>query len=157
MKTILEVRSDSAGGELAPSSIAIRRCAMQEIQAHAREGYPNEVVGILAGDRRSRSVVRAEPLVNERVDRLRDRYHVDGLALLRAERRLRVEGLLAVGYYHSHPDHPARFSAFDLQHAQPGMSYLILSVYGGEIVEVQSWRLTDDGTDMWAETIEIGD
>ena len=49
-----------------------------------------------------------------------------------------------VGYYHSHPDHPARPSDFDREHAWPGTSYMIISVIKGRVVDGRSWRLTDD-------------
>ena len=49
-----------------------------------------------------------------------------------------------MGYYHSHPDHPARPSEFDREHAWPGVSYLIVSVEKGKVADARSWRLTDD-------------
>jgi proteasome lid subunit RPN8/RPN11 len=74
-----------------------------------------------------------------------------GLRALAA--KLDAEGLEVVGYYHSHPDHPARYSDFDRDHALPNMSYVITSVVGGSIADTRSWRLRDDRTAMDEETI----
>ncbi len=134
--------------------LAIVRGQMDRIHAHAREGYPHEVVGILAGDRSCSSVSRVHPLINERADTV-NRYRVDGLLVLRAEQGLEAEGLEVVGYYHSHPDHPAQYSDYDRDHALPHMSYLITAVHDGEITDTRSWRLEEDRSEMREETIQI--
>lgn len=125
------------------------------MHAHAREGFPHEVVGILAGDRATNRVSRVEPLVNERADAAHNRYKVSGLVLMRAEQRLQDEGLEIVGYYHSHPDHPAQYSDYDRDHALPNLSYVIVSVRGGEVADTLSWRLREDRTAMDAEPVEL--
>jgi proteasome lid subunit RPN8/RPN11 len=127
--------------------------AVAEMNTHAREGYPHEVVGILAGDARTRTVQRALGLVNERADSPRNRYAVGPLALQRAEQGLEAEGLTVLGYYHTHPDHPAQYSAYDRDHAWPNLSYVILSVVAGEVVDTLAWRLREDRSAMDAETI----
>ena len=134
--------------------LAIVRGQMDRIHAHAKEGYPHEVVGILAGDRSSSAVSRVHPLINERADTV-NRYRVDGLLVLRAEQGLEAEGLEVVGYYHSHPDHPAQYSDYDRDHALPHMSYLITAVHDGEITDTRSWRLEEDRSEMREETIQI--
>jgi len=133
----------------------IDRAELDKLHAHACEGYPHEVVGILAGERSSGHVSRVRPLVNERADSAHNRYKVSGLVLMKAERALEAEGLEIVGYYHSHPDHPAQYSDFDRDHALPNMSYLITAVHSGEIVDTLSWRLVEDRTSMDAEDITI--
>ncbi|HMV66587.1 MAG TPA: M67 family metallopeptidase [Myxococcota bacterium] len=126
---------------------------LARMHAHAVEGYPHEVVGILAGQ--GRHVSRVAPLVNERADSAHNRYLVSGLMLARAEQRLEDQGLTILGYYHSHPDHPARYSDFDRDHALPNLSYVIVSVREGEVADTLSWRLADDRSEMHAETIHI--
>ncbi|MFM2162692.1 MAG: hypothetical protein RLZZ383_2204 [Pseudomonadota bacterium] len=121
--------------------------------AHAREGYPHEVVGILAGEGASRRVTRVAALVNERADSAHNRYAVGPLALQRAERALEAEGLSILGYYHSHPDHPAMYSEFDRDHAWPNLTYVIVSVVAGEVVDTRAWRLTEDRAAMEHEAI----
>jgi proteasome lid subunit RPN8/RPN11 len=125
---------------------------LERLHAHAREGHPYEVVGILAGDRASGRVRRVVPLVNERADSPRNRYVVSGLVLHRAEEALVAEGLEVVGYYHSHPDHPALYSDFDRDHALPNMAYLITSVelHDGalRIADTRVWLLREDRSAM---------
>lgn len=130
---------------LAPAAAAIRD--------HALAGYPHEVVGILAGDRGTGTISEAAPLENRSPDRARDRYQVDGLELLKAERSLESRGLDIVGYYHSHPDHPAMYSDTDRDLALPHMAYLIAAVRGDSfaaptLVETRCWRLREDRSEM---------
>jgi proteasome lid subunit RPN8/RPN11 len=127
------------------------------MHAHAEEGFPHEVVGILAGSRAVHRVTRVVALINERADSPANRYHVSGLTLMRAEQALEADGLDVVGYYHSHPDHPSQYSEFDRDHALPAMSYLIVSVRGGRVATEQSWRLRDDRSAMDEEPISIDD
>ena len=127
---------------------------LEKLQSHAEEGYPHEVVGILAGSRKDSLVTRVHPLINERAD-TRNRYRVDGLILMRAERSLEAEGLEIVGYYHSHPDHPAQYSEYDRDHALPNMSYVICSVLNGRAVKTLSWVLAEDRSLMTPQSISI--
>jgi proteasome lid subunit RPN8/RPN11 len=76
--------------------------------------------------------------------------------VLAAHKEARSLGLDIVGYYHSHPDHPAQPSDFDREHAWPGLSYLIVSVQGGKVAEARSWRLTDERDRYEEETVEQG-
>ena len=125
------------------------------IRQHAENGYPHEVVGILAGDAASATVTRVAHLVNERSTEARTRYRVSGLMVMRAEQALEAEGLQVLGYYHSHPDHPSRYSEYDRDHALPNLSYLIVSVRDGASGDMQSWRLRDDRSAMDEETIHL--
>ncbi len=135
--------------------LTIRVAELARLHAHAREGYPYEVVGILAGSRADGRVTRVVPMINERADSPQNRYVVSGLVLYRAEDTLAAEGLEVVGYYHSHPDHPARYSDFDRDHALPNMAYVITSVVSGEIADTRSWRLREDRSAMDEEPIRI--
>ncbi len=136
-------------------SVELLPQAAAAIQAHALGGYPHEVVGILAGHRGSGRVSQIHRLVNRRQDRAADRYEVDPLALMKAERSLEAEGLEIVGYYHSHPDHPAMYSDTDRDLALPEMAYLIASVGSTsngvstpQLLELRCWRLRDDRGEM---------
>ncbi|MDP2310089.1 MAG: M67 family metallopeptidase [Pseudomonadota bacterium] len=130
---------------------------LARVHAHAVSGYPHEVVGILAGNRGTNVVTHVVSLVNERADSPANRYQVSALVLHRAEQALEAEGLEVVGYYHSHPDHPARYSDFDRDHALPNMSYVITSVMAGSIADTRSWRLRDDRAAMDEELIRTED
>jgi proteasome lid subunit RPN8/RPN11 len=130
---------------------------LRKLHLHAQEGYPHEVVGILAGSRSHNTVRQVVPLHNERSDSPANRYQVSGLVLMRAEEALEAEGLEVVGYYHSHPDHGAAYSEYDRDHALPNMSYVITAVRAGEVSETLSWRLDEDRSSMLAEPISIED
>ena len=138
-------------------TLTLSRAELQRLHAHAVEGYPHEVVGILAGRRSTGQVRRVQPLLNERADSPQNRYQVSGLVLLRAEQALEREGLEIIGYYHSHPDHPAQYSDYDRDHALPNMSYLITAVHEGQVSDTLSWRLVEDRSQMNPESILIED
>lgn len=136
-------------------TLIVEADARARIEAEAVAGYPFEVVGILAGDRRSGRITTAQPLTNQDAERPGDRYVVDGLALMKAERALEAQGLDILGYYHSHPDHPAMYSDTDRDLALPTMAYLITSVRGPDApateprsAETRCWRLRDDRSAM---------
>lgn len=120
--------------------------AEQAIRAHAKADYPHECCGALIGTEKGdwRVVHYALRLANERVDERERRFFISPQQVLMAERRARQAGLLLLGFYHSHPDHPAVPSEYDRQHALPWYSYVIISVHQGEPGELRSWRLRDD-------------
>lgn len=133
-----------------PEEIAAR------VREHGERGYPEEVCGMLLGRATgdSRVVVEAFELENERVDSRANRYAVSARSMLRAERRAREAGLDVVGYYHSHPDAPARPSGYDLEHATwPNISYPIVSVREGKAADLASWVLADDRSELQPEEI----
>jgi proteasome lid subunit RPN8/RPN11 len=70
-----------------------------------------------------------------------------------AEKRASETGRTLIGFYHSHPNHPAVTSAFDLEHAWPNLRYLILSVRGGRPEEARTWRLREDRSAFDEETV----
>ena len=145
------------------------------IRDHAAADYPAECCGILLGqaDGESKEVAETLPLPNLRRDQeraqefvpLRDpgreselnRYLIDPRQQLEAEKQARARGLAAIGYYHSHPDHPARPSEYDREHAWPWYSYVIVSVAAGRAQEVQSWVLADDRSRFEPERLELCD
>jgi proteasome lid subunit RPN8/RPN11 len=130
--------------------VSFDRTERARMIAHAERGFPHEVVGILAGSRSTGHVTRVEALENERADSPANRYAVSSLVMMRAEQRLEAEGLEIVGYYHSHPDHPARYSDFDREHALPNMAYVIISVLAGRADAVCAWLLAEDRSSMSA-------
>lgn len=134
----------------------------EAIRAHGARGYPDEVCGALLGrevDAGGNGVLRevtvVVPLENRRQDSRRNRFSVTPEDVLRAERLARDQSLELVGWYHTHPDHPARPSEFDREHAWPWYSYVILGVAAREPGEMTSWRLADDRSGYAAESIEV--
>ena len=121
--------------------------ALHAIQQHAEQGYPSEVVGVLAGDRNEQKVSKVAPLVNLK-DSTPNRYRADSKELWRVEQNLEDLGFDILGYYHSHPDHPSQFSQYDKDLALPNMNYLIISVHQGNAQQIQTWRLRDDRSTM---------
>lgn len=122
---------------------------LERIREHGRATYPEECCGVMLGrfDRVAgrTDVTRLVAEENQREDQHRhNRYLITPQSVLRADREARAEGLSIVGYYHSHPDHPARPSDFDREHAWPGVSYLIVSVEKRNVADIRSWRLADD-------------
>ena len=116
-----------------------------KIRRHGEETYPNECCGILVGtsegDIRSvRSVVRCD---NVRTDSSQTHYHIDPRQLVRSQREARESGLDIIGFYHSHPDHPAQWSPTDLEQAHwIGCSYVITSVENGKAAQTNSFALS---------------
>lgn len=128
--------------------LVISKALRDELDEHTIEGYPHEVVGLIAGDSATNTVLRIHPLINERADSPRNRYVVSGLFVAKAERALEALGLDVLGTYHSHPDHPARYSDYDRDHALPNLTYLIVSVRDGAVADRLAWRLREDRSAM---------
>lgn len=130
--------------------------AMAAIQAHGEEGYPYEICGVMLGPRGGRGrVTQTERARNTIVDRAHDRYEIDPRDLIRIEREADERGLELVGYYHSHPDHPAQASATDAQRSWAGPVYLIVAVHGGKAVDQNAFVAERDGGPMRSEPLEI--
>jgi proteasome lid subunit RPN8/RPN11 len=142
----------------------------ERIRRHGAETFPHECCGALLGrdsapdagaqsvpDRpaQARQILDLFPLINRRDDSPRNRFALSAEDVRDAEKAARERGLDLVGWYHSHPDHPARPSQFDREHAWPWYSYIIVSVMSGAPAEMTSWRLNDDRQDYSAEKIEI--
>ena len=82
------------------------------LPAHGEQTYPQECCGVLLGrmEEEERQVVETVRCGNTRADRPQDRYNIDPRELVRIQRQGRERGLDVFGFYHSHPDHPARWS-----------------------------------------------
>jgi proteasome lid subunit RPN8/RPN11 len=115
-----------------------------KIRRHGEETYPNECCGILLGTsegdvRTVRSTIRCN---NTRTDSPENRYHIDPRELLRIQREAHESGLDIVGFYHSHPDHPAHWSQTDFEEAHwIGCSYVITGVENGMATQTNSFAL----------------
>ena len=120
----------------------------EELRRHGEETYPHECCGVLLGELRdgARIVHDAVRCANVRSDSPQDRYQIDPAELCRLLREARERQLEIVGFYHSHPDHPARWSATDLEEAHwLGCSYLITSVEQGRATQTNAFLLMGDG------------
>jgi proteasome lid subunit RPN8/RPN11 len=115
------------------------------IRQHGGETYPHECCGVLLGrfaDDGTKTVSRIARCGNTREDSPHNRYHIDPKELIRIQREGRERGEDIVGFYHSHPDHPARWSPTDLAEAHWfGCSYVITSVDKGVATITNSFEL----------------
>jgi proteasome lid subunit RPN8/RPN11 len=121
------------------------------IGAHGAETYPDECCGALYG--RDGVVKATFALPNTTEEGPRRRFLVRPEDYRAAERRATELGQELLGFYHSHPDHPARPSQYDLDHAWPFFSYVIVAVAGGVPGDMTSWRLRDDRSAFDQETL----
>jgi proteasome lid subunit RPN8/RPN11 len=116
------------------------------LRQHGEETYPHECCGVLLGhfeDDGARSVSRIARCGNTRADSLHNRYSIDPRELIHIQRDGRERGEEIVGFYHSHPDHPAQWSPTDLAEAHWfGCSYVITSVENGAATITNSFVLT---------------
>ncbi|MBI4475870.1 MAG: M67 family metallopeptidase [Acidobacteria bacterium] len=125
-----------------PEAITLTPDVSRVIREHGEEAYPFECCGALIG--RGASIVEALPLPNTTPEGPRRRFLVSPEDYQAAEAAAVSRNAELIGFYHSHPDHPARPSQYDLDHAWPFFSYVIVSVLNGTAGEVTAWRLADD-------------
>jgi proteasome lid subunit RPN8/RPN11 len=126
--------------------VLVKAAAADALLRLAVASYPVEGCGVLLGHVRGRpTIVDAIAGRNLVTDRAHDRYELDPLDILAAERRARAEGLDVVGFWHTHPDHPAQPSRFDTERAWPEYVYAICSTTAEGVADVRWWRLQDDG------------
>jgi proteasome lid subunit RPN8/RPN11 len=143
------------------SLIRIRDEQVEAIKRQAEAEYPNECCGLLIGtiadEGHTRVVSEIYPVKNSWEGSQRDRMLIAPLDYARAERESLKKGLGVVGDYHSHPDHPAVPSTFDLEHSPwPMMSYIVVSVRDGQADEVRSWEIAEDRSQFFEEEIVKG-
>ena len=121
-----------------------------EIRCHGEETYPHECCGIMMGKATDDSIT-VQALIragNTRTDSAHNRYHIAPQELVKIQRQARGLGLDIVGFYHSHPDHPAQWSQTDFAEAHwLGCSYIITSVEQGKAALTNSFLLSGTGED----------
>ncbi|MGB7438017.1 MAG: M67 family metallopeptidase [Candidatus Acidiferrum sp.] len=145
------------------NKLQISKDLAEKVRGHGAETYPHECCGALLGRdamakggvTTPREILGLFPLVNQRKDSPHNRFSVTPLDVVNAEKAAMAGGWDVIGWYHSHPDHPAKPSEYDREHAWPWYSYVILSVQEGVPGKMTSWRLNEDRTDYLEETIEI--
>lgn len=123
-------------------AVEITSAVVDAIGRHGVEAYPYECCGALI--QREGRIVEAWPLDNTTTEGPRRRFLVAPSDYLAAEAHASALGGTLAGFYHSHPDHPARPSQHDLDHAWPNLAYVIVSVADGVPGAMTCWRLRDD-------------
>jgi len=131
-------------------SLKLSQQLYDELRAHGEETYPHECCGIMLG-KTSEEGLHVAALVragNTRTDSAHNRYHIAPQELIKAQREGRKTGHDIVGFYHSHPDHPAQWSPTDFAEAHWfGCSYVITAVEKGAAKITNSFLLTGKGED----------
>lgn len=137
--------------------IAMDTHALDAIREHGRETYPEECCGALLGVAADGGVrvARLERMDNTRSEERRRRYSIDPLDYARVEREADAAGLQIVGFYHSHPDHPAVPSEYDREHGFPFFHYVLVAVRAGVPGDVASYVLSDDRRAFDREELKI--
>jgi proteasome lid subunit RPN8/RPN11 len=136
--------------------ISMTHTAMHKIRVHAMEAYPEECCGILIGTEEAagKEVYDVLRIGNAKEENRTRRFLITPEEYRRAEAAAGAEGLGVMGFYHSHPDHPARPSQFDLDHAWPWCSYVIAAVEQRIPAAVKSWVLKEDRSGFDEEIID---
>jgi proteasome lid subunit RPN8/RPN11 len=139
--------------------LSLPQGVLEDIQAHGEAAYPNEGVGLLlgraAGEHKTAEAIL--PLANAwPADEQYHRYQVSGEDMLRAEREAARRGLDVLGFFHSHPDHPAQPSRFDHEWATwPWYSYVITTIERGRATVTRSWQLREDRSGFEEEALAL--
>ena len=122
----------------------------------ASAAYPEECCGLLLGvEDGVRRIKRVLSAKNMNYDSPRNRYRIDAENLIRADEEARRSSLNLIGIYHSHPDASTRLSRFDLDHAWPCYTYLVLSVLKGETRDLAAWFISEDRTRFQLEDLRV--
>jgi proteasome lid subunit RPN8/RPN11 len=138
-------------------TLRVSATLLSTIHREGEGAYPGECCGVLAGQPGEiKQVRRLLPVVNRRADDPH-RYLIAPEDLQRVEAEVRQADLEVLGFYHSHPDHPARPSQYDLDHAWPTFAYIIVAVAGGQSAEMTVWYLKDDRSTFEEGTLHHGE
>jgi proteasome lid subunit RPN8/RPN11 len=140
-------------------TLRIGKSEWEQLRHHGEETYPHECCGVLLGqfdDDGLKNVQAIAPCENQRSDSLHNRYQIDPRELVHIQREARGRAQDIIGFYHSHPDHPALWSQTDLAEAHwIGCSYVITSVMNGVSTETSSFNLSGEYDSAHFEDEEI--
>ena len=137
------------------SQLVIGRKEMEAIFRHAEETYPNECCGILTGHPGEAQDVREAHRARNIAEDPSDRYELDPIDHFRVRKHCEQGQQEVIGFYHSHPNYPARPSQIDTSRAWSDYSYLIVSVINGTVREFTCWRFNGSLRKFEEESIMI--
>ena len=137
--------------------IRLKSADIEEIKQIAQKTYPHECCGVMVGSVENgvKTVTQLIPAENQRTDSPANRYLITPDLLNELEKKLKGTDRAIVGFFYSHPDVPARPSAYDQDQAWPWYSYVIVSVNRGQAGEIHNWKLRDDRSAFDAEKMEL--
>ena len=127
--------------------IALTEQHLSEIRRHGERDYPFECCGLLIGrfEADRKQVSETYPISNAREEEAkRNRFLIRPEELMRGEKHARQKNLEVIGFYHSHPDGRAVPSQYDLEHAWPAYSYVVVAVENAQAVDLRSWEMEAD-------------
>lgn len=137
--------------------ITISEKELTAIREHGISDYPYECCGLLLGrfGPDGKTVTETYPISNAREESAkRNRFLITPEELMKGERYARDHDLEVVGFYHSHPDSPAVPSQYDLEHAWPTYSYIIVSTRADQATDLFSWEQEPDRSRFNKEEIQ---
>lgn len=128
----------------------------EAIRAHGAQDYPYECCGVMLGalEGETKVVTLLKPLPNVHEEGHERRFLISPEDMFRLLREERQGGPKVLGFYHSHPDHPARPSEYDREYASPWYSYIIVAVAQGTPQQMTCWILTEDRQQFESEEIQ---
>lgn len=138
--------------------VAIDPSLRARIFEQLQHSYPNEGGGFLLGEQRGETITIRDVRPVENVFETEEQYHRYAMTpadWTKLEDEADAKGLTLVGYYHSHPDHPAIPSEYDRVHALPNFRYLITSVQQGKAADFRAWQLSEDRSRFEELTLRI--
>ncbi|MGB9736142.1 MAG: Mov34/MPN/PAD-1 family protein [bacterium] len=133
----------------------LKRYVIEQMKQHLESTYPYEGCGVMLG--KNNTVTDILRGTNIKQDRKEDRFVLDPSDILNAEKYAKERGIDILGFYHSHPDHPAKPSQTDLESAWEDYYYAIASVDKGRMSKIGLFKLSDKGNSFIEETINIED
>jgi proteasome lid subunit RPN8/RPN11 len=138
------------------STLVLSMAIAEQIEREGVAAYPNECCGILVGRDAGEERIVEKLIPMKNVFDASEQYHrfsIDPLALVRADEEAGREGRAVLGFYHSHPDHPAKPSQYDLDHAWPFYSYVIVSVLKKQASDMTCWQLDEQANTFKSQEI----
>ena len=143
---------------MTPSVLVLSKELVEQIEREGAAAYPNECCGLLVGPVQPKAVQRIVPMPNvfDPVERYH-RFSIDPLTMARVEEEAAAAGHALIGFYHSHPDHPARPSEYDRTHVPPWSfySHVIVSIEKGKPAAMTSWVFNEETEQFDEQQIDL--
>jgi proteasome lid subunit RPN8/RPN11 len=143
--------------EKAIDMIRISEVLARQIEQHGKQTYPEECCGMILGTSTD-SLQTVDSIIeidNSQCENRKRRFLITPQQYLQAERIAKEKNLELLGFYHSHPDHPAIPSTFDTEHALPFFIYVIVSISQGEPKSMTAWLLSENRSRMIEKALSI--
>jgi proteasome lid subunit RPN8/RPN11 len=142
------------------SKLVIQRLELSQIHEHIKEGFPEECCGLMIGKFENNQKVKVVHYVRRAKNTFAEkekyhRYTIDPREFITIETEAEQKGKEIVGIYHSHPNAAAMPSKFDLEHAWPTLSYLVIEIRNANPISNESFLLKQDRSEFVKETLQV--